>query len=108
MARERCPDVAVLDYAMPVMNGVGAAREILRLCPRTKVILLTVHTEDHYAFEALRAGIKGYVVQSEAAADLARAINEVARGKTYLTPGISRAALEAYADRATGRTAARA
>ncbi len=41
LARERCPDVAVLDYAMPVLNGVGAAREILQLCPRTKVILLS-------------------------------------------------------------------
>jgi DNA-binding NarL/FixJ family response regulator len=99
MARERCPDVAVLDYAMPVLNGVGAAREILQLCPRAKVILLTMYTEDHYAFEALRAGIKGYVVKSEAAEDLARAILEVSRGKTYLSPGISRAALEGYADK---------
>src|SRR5205814_786289 len=99
LARERCPDVAVLDYAMPVLNGVGAAREILQLCPRTKVILLTMYTEDHYAFEALRAGIKGYVVKSEAAEDLARAILEVSRGKTYLSPGISRAALEVYTEK---------
>lgn len=99
MARDRCPDVAVLDYAMPVLNGIGAAREILQLCPQTKVILLTMHSEDHYAFEALRAGIKGYVVKSEAASDLAHAIHEVFRGKTYLSPGISRAALEPYADK---------
>src|SRR5204863_3565048 len=98
LARERCPDVAVLDYAMPVLNGVGAAREILQLCPRTKVILLTMYTEDHYAFEALRAGIKGYVVKSEAAEDLARAILEVAPRTTYCAPAIPRAALAGDAD----------
>src|SRR5260370_37066892 len=108
MARERCPDVAVLDYAMPVMNGVGAAREILRLCPRTKVILLTVHSEDHYAFEALRAGITGYVVASQSAAGLARAMKHAATAKTYLSPGRSRAPLQASARTARRRTAARA
>ncbi len=88
-AREHCPDVAVLDYAMPILSGVGAAREILRACSRAKVILLTMHTEGHYVAEALRAGIKGYVVKSQAAADLVRAIHEVLRGKTYLSPSVA-------------------
>src|SRR5207249_4398006 len=71
-ARERCPDVAVLDFGMPLLNGLGAAREILQACPRAKAILLTMHTEDHYALEALQAGVKGYVVNTQAAADLVR------------------------------------
>src|SRR5207245_9969234 len=78
-ARERRPDVVVLDVAMPLLNGLGAAGEILRACSRTKAILLTMHTEDHYVLEALRAGVRGYVVKTQASADLVRAINEVLR-----------------------------
>jgi len=96
VARQRCPDVAVLDYAMPALNGLDAAREILRACPRAKAILLTMHTDDRYVLEALRAGIKGYVVKTQAAADLVRAIQEVRRGMMYLSPGISQAVVEAY------------
>jgi two-component system response regulator NreC len=95
-ARERCPDVAVLDFAMPLLNGLGAAREILRTCPRAKAILLTMHTDDHYVLEALQAGVKGYVVKTQASVDLVRAINEVLRGMMYLSPGISQAVVQAY------------
>jgi two-component system, NarL family, response regulator NreC len=95
-ARERCPDVAVLDFSMPLLNGLDAAREILKICPRARAILLTMHTDDHYVLEAVRAGIKGYVVKTQAAADLVRAINEVLRGMMYLSPGISHAVVDAY------------
>src|SRR2546428_13803561 len=61
LAAENCPDVAVLDFGMPLLNGLGAARQILRACPRAKAVLLTVHTEDHYRLEALQAGVKCYV-----------------------------------------------
>src|SRR5436190_1472671 len=61
VARESCPDVAVLDYAMPLLNGIDAAREILQACPRPKAILLTMHTDDHDVLEALRTGITGIV-----------------------------------------------
>jgi len=96
VSRERRPDVVVLDFAMPLLNGLGAAGEILRACSRTKAILLTMHTEDHYVLEALRAGVRGYVVKTQASADLVRAINEVLRGLVYLSPGISQAVVEAY------------
>jgi two-component system, NarL family, response regulator NreC len=89
------PDVAVLDVAMPHLNGLDAAREISRAVPGTRIILLTVHTEDSYVMAALRAGIKGYVLKSQAGADLVQAIREVTSGKTYLSPGISRAVVEA-------------
>ena len=95
-ARERCPDIAVLDFGMPLLNGLGAAREILQACPRAKAILLTMHTEDHYVLEALQAGVKGYVVKTQASADLIRAIHEVLRGMMYLSPGVSQAVVEAY------------
>src|SRR5256712_9012502 len=61
------PEVAVLDLAMPLLNGMDAAREILKTDPRTKVILLTMHMEDRYVLEALRAGVSGYVVKTRAA-----------------------------------------
>ncbi len=96
VARERCPDVAVVDFGMPLLNGFDAAREILQACPRAKAILLTMHTEDHYVLEALRAGIKGYVVKTQAAADLVRAMNEVQKGMVYLSPGISQTVVQAY------------
>jgi len=90
------PEVAVLDLAMPLLNGMDAAREILKTDPRTKVILLTMHMEDRYVLEALRAGVSGYVVKTRAAGDLLEAIREVQRGHFYLSPGISRVVIEAF------------
>ena len=95
-ARERCPDVAVLDFSMPLLNGLDAALAILRACPRAKAILLTMHTDDHYVLAALQAGVKGYVVKTQASSDLVRAIHEVLRGMMYLSPGISQAVVQAY------------
>lgn len=90
------PDVVVLDLSMPVLNGLDAAREMLEARPDARVILLTVYTEDHYILEAIRAGIRGYVVKTEAIADLVEAIQEVSRGATYLSPRVSRTVVEAY------------
>ena len=95
-AREHCPDVAVLDFSMPLLNGLDAAVEILRICPRSRIILLTMHTDDHYVLAALQAGVKGYVVKTQASGDLVRAINEVRRGMMYLSPGISEAVVQAF------------
>ena len=102
LARDRCPDVAILDFAMPVLNGLDAAREILRICPRARVILLTMHTEDRYVHEALRVGVSGYVVKSQASADLVRAIREVSRDMTYLSPRVSRTVVQAYLAKTEG------
>ena len=90
------PDVAIIDISMPVMNGVDAAREMTKSSPKTKVILLTQHDEDQYVTEALRAGVKGYVLKNQAADDLLYAIREVCRGSVYLSPSISRTVVEAY------------
>jgi len=95
-ARDLSPDVAVLDLAMPLLNGLDAAREIVRASPRTRPILLTMHTEDPYVMEALRAGIKGYVLKTQPSTDLVQAIQEVSRGRIYLSPGISRTVVDAY------------
>ena len=96
LSGETHPDVVVLDLAMPALNGLDAAREILRGSPRAKAILLTMHTEDPYVLEALRGGISGYVLKTQAGDDLVRAIREVTRGSLYLSPGVSRAVVDAY------------
>jgi two-component system, NarL family, response regulator NreC len=90
------PDVAIIDISMPVLNGVDAARELKKSSPKTKVILLTQHDEDQYVTEALRAGVKGYVLKNQAADDLVHAIREVSRGSVYLSPSISRTVVDAY------------
>ncbi len=96
MVRDLKPDVAVFDVSMPGLNGVDAARIALKETPGTKVVLLTVHTENEYVDEALRAGVSGYVLKKQATADLIRAIQEVSLGNIYLSPGISRAVMEAF------------
>ena len=90
------PEVAVLDISMPLMNGLEAAGEIRRASPQTKIILLTRHDEDQYVTEALRMGVKGYVLKNQAATDLIQAIYQVCRGGFYLSPGVSRAVVEAF------------
>jgi DNA-binding NarL/FixJ family response regulator len=90
------PDVVVLDLMMPLLNGLEAAREILQQRPGTRVVLLTMHTEEHQIVAALRAGIRGYVVKTQAAEDLVYAIREVAGGEIYLSPGVSRVFVEGY------------
>ncbi len=90
------PDIAVLDISMPTLNGIEAARELGRSCPKTKSILLTQHEEEQYIHEALEAGVKGYVLKNQVASDLIHAIQQVSRGEFYLSPGISRAVVEAY------------
>jgi len=90
------PDIAIMDISMPMLNGIDAARELGRSCPKTKTILLTQHDEDQYISEALEAGVKGYVLKSQVASDLVQAIQQVSRGQVYLSPGVSRAVMDAY------------
>jgi two-component system, NarL family, response regulator NreC len=94
------PDVAIIDISMPILNGIDAARELKKSSPQTKVIILTQHDEDQYVTEALRAGVKGYVLKSQAADDLVHAIQEVSHGSVYLSPNISRAVVDAYLSKA--------
>jgi DNA-binding NarL/FixJ family response regulator len=96
LAESLHPDVAVLDLVMPNMNGLSAAREIRRVSPGTRVILLTSSKEEPQVLEALMAGVKGYVLKSQATADLLQAIREVAKGCIYLSPAISHVVVDAY------------
>jgi DNA-binding NarL/FixJ family response regulator len=97
LARQLRPDVAVLDLSMPRLSGLEAARMIIAEgYARSGVVLLTVHREDHYVLEALRAGIRGYVLKSQAPEEVAEAIRQVSRGGIYLSAGLSEVLLDAY------------
>ena len=96
------PDLAVIDIGMPQFNGLNAALELTRSHPHVRLIVLTQHGESQYVSEALRCGVKGYVLKSQAARDLVRAIEGVSRGEVYLSPGVASAVADACASPAGG------
>lgn len=98
------PDIAVLDASMPLLNGIDASRAIQRVRPDTKAIIVTVHDEDEYVLNAFRAGVRGYVLKKQAAADLLQAIKEVQAGSVYVSPGMSRALVDAVRTNTEMRT----
>ena len=83
------PDVALLDIGMPGMNGLEVARRAAEASPRTRVIILSMHAEDSYVRQALRAGVAGYLLKGAAVSELPLALQSVMRGETYLTPRVS-------------------
>ena len=89
-------DVAILDISMPLLNGIDAAREILRSSPKTKIIILTMYTDDRHVLASLRAGISGFVLKSKASSSLVQAIHAVRNGEVYLSSGISKAVVDAF------------
>lgn len=99
LARELQPDVAVIDFSMPVMNGLEVTRELGGLSPKVRTILLTMHDEDSYILAALRAGAWGYVLKTQAAADMIEAIRQVAGGSVYLSSGVSQMIARAYREK---------
>src|SRR6202171_5710561 len=84
LAEALSPDVVVMDIGMPTLNGMEAARELARTCPKVKPILLTQHDEPQYVSAALSAGVKGYVLKSQISAELIHAIRQVLRGHVSL------------------------
>ncbi len=87
LARQYRPDVMLLDIAMPEMNGVDAALQIRASVPEVRIVMLTMYAEEPYIRQAIRAGVKGYVLKDGSEADLAQAVVTVARGQTFLSPG---------------------
>jgi DNA-binding NarL/FixJ family response regulator len=83
--RER-PDLAILDVRMPKLTGLQVTREIKRQAPEVSVLILSMHDDERYLFEALKAGASGYVLKTQADADLMEAIRAVQRGEPFLTP----------------------
>ena len=98
-AEEHHPDVAILDIAMPLLNGIEATRQITKRSPTTKVLMLTMHADEVYVTQVLKAGAVGYLLKDSADVDLLRAVDEVAQGRSFFSPVISRVVLDEYVKR---------
>jgi len=90
------PDVVVMDVTMPELNGIEATRRIGEVCPRTKVLALSMHRDTVYVREILKAGAKGYLLKASPRHDMLEAIRSVANGDGYLSPAVSEAVLSDY------------
>jgi two-component system, NarL family, response regulator NreC len=95
LAEQFRPDVAVLDYAMPRCDGLSAAHAIRKSCPHTATIILTIYPDEHHVVGALRAGVRGYVLKTQVADDLIRAVRQVAQGGFYLSPNVAESIADA-------------
>ena len=95
-ARQLRPEVAVLDFGMPELNGAEATRQILQESPRTEVLVLTMHDAEQLVREVLEAGARGYVLKSDASRDLVAAVQALLAHKTFLSPGVSKLVVEGY------------
>jgi DNA-binding NarL/FixJ family response regulator len=84
------PDLCILDVGMPKMTGLQAAREIRSQLPDARVLMLSMHDDERYLFEALKAGASGYVLKSEADQDLVGAVRAIGRGEAFLTNAAER------------------
>lgn len=89
LAKRLKPDVAVFDVSMPKLSGLEAARLLMQAAPLTKVLILTMHNSDILAQEVLQAGAHGYLLKSDAAELLPRAVDTVLAGKTFITPTLA-------------------
>lgn len=95
-AEELHPDVVVMDIAMPGLNGLEATRQIKKRFPDMKIIILTMHANEEYILQSLKAGASGYLVKKAAPAELISAINAVHKGDSFLSPSISRTVIDEY------------
>ena len=96
LALEKKPDVVVMDIAMPHLNGMEAARQILRRLPATKVLVLSMYSDESYVVQVLEAGAKGYLLKDSADVELVEAVQAVSNGKSFFSPLISRILLDEY------------
>ena len=90
------PDVVVMDIAMPNLNGIEAARQIVNRNPRTAIAILSMHSDESYVIRALKAGARAYLLKDSAEADLLAAVRALTDGKSFFSPAISKILVEDY------------
>jgi DNA-binding NarL/FixJ family response regulator len=90
------PDIVLMDIAMPLLNGVEAARRIVREVPATKVLILSTYSDDQHVHQAVAAGVAGYLMKETASKDLFQAIREARKGNAFFSPPIARRLVEQW------------
>jgi two-component system, NarL family, response regulator NreC len=96
LAEQHLPDVVVMDVAMPILNGIEAARQITAKLPQTAVVFLSMHGDESYVLRALKAGARAYLLKDSAEYDLIQAVKAVSEGKAFFSPAISKMLVEDY------------
>jgi DNA-binding NarL/FixJ family response regulator len=99
MVKTKLPDLVLMDIAMADLNGLDALSRIAKDFPDVKVMILSAHANEEYVIRALRSGAAGYMLKDAATAELELAVSSVREGKTYLSPSISRTAIDSYLER---------
>jgi two-component system, NarL family, response regulator NreC len=95
-AEQHRPDVVVMDVAMPILNGIEAARQITGKLPSTAIVFLSMHGDESYVLRALKAGARAYLLKDSAEYDLIQAVKAVSEGKAFFSPAISKMLVEDY------------
>ena len=90
LVKKLCPAVVLMDIAMPLLNGLEAARQMLNAVPATKVLILSAHNDDGYVQNASEAGAVGFLIKQTSSHEVCHAIREVQKGNTFFSPSISR------------------
>jgi len=93
-AKKLRPDIILVDISMPLLNGIDAARQLRKLVPDARIIFLSMHADPFYVTEAFRAGGVGYLLKRSAASELLFAIDEVMKGRVYVTPAVTKDVLK--------------
>lgn len=96
IAAEQKPAVVVMDVAMPHLNGVEAARQILSKNPDTAIVMLSMHSDESYVLRSLKAGARAYLLKDSAEADLIAAIQAIVEGRSFFSPGVRALLKEDY------------
>lgn len=96
MVSELKPDVVIMDIAMPLLNGIEATKRIKKISPKTKVIILSMYSYEHYINELLETGVSGYLLKDSSGKDIISAIEAALKNETYLSPGVSKVVVESY------------